>query len=108
MHLSCSFLGGQRAQAAKRKRQAPNGAPAAKRGTAASSLPARKAAAKPAARGLKGKAQAQKVFSRKKAVAGAGEKSQEQKPGVKTSSLFKNNPEIPELPRYGRGSAPRE
>ncbi|XP_036185154.1 probable ATP-dependent RNA helicase DDX31 isoform X1 [Myotis myotis] len=87
----------RRAQATKRKRQASNEAPPAKRGNAASSLPAKKTAAKPAQRGLKGKAQ--KVFSRKKALAGASEKSQEQKPGVKTSSLFKNNPEIPELPR---------
>lgn len=96
----------QRAQATKRKRQASNEAPPAKRGNAASSLPAKKTAAKPAQRGLKGKTQ--KVFSRKKALAGASEKSQEQKPGVKTSSLFKNNPEIPELPRYAQGSAPRE
>ncbi|XP_008150923.1 probable ATP-dependent RNA helicase DDX31 [Eptesicus fuscus] len=87
----------RRAQATKRKRQAPNGAPAAKRGNGASSLPAKKTAAKPAQRSLKGKAR--KVFSRKKSVAGASERSQEQKPSVKTSSLFKNNPEIPELPR---------
>ncbi|KAK1334030.1 hypothetical protein QTO34_005029 [Cnephaeus nilssonii] len=92
----------RRAQATKRKRQAPNGAPAAKRGNGASSLPAKKTAAKPAQRSLKGKAQ--KVFSRKKSLAGASERSQEQKPGVKTSSLFKNNPEIPELPRYAQGA----
>lgn len=92
----------QRAQATKRKRQAANEAPPAKRGNAASSLPAKKPAAKPAQRGLKGKAQ--KVFPRKKPLAGASERSQEQKPSVKTSSLFKNNPEIPELPRYGQGA----
>lgn len=44
------------------------------------------------------------MFSRKKSLAGASERSQEQKPGVKTSSLFKNNPEIPELPRYAQGA----
>ena len=55
-------------------------------------------------RTLKGKAQ--RTFSPKKPSAGARDGDQEQKPGAKTSSLFKNNPEIPELPRYGQGRTP--
>ena len=72
----------------------------------ASFLPAKKTAAKETRRTLKGKAQ--RTFSPKKPSAGARDGDQERKPGAKTSSLFKNNPEIPELPRYVQGQTPCE
>lgn len=87
----------RQAQTTKRKRQASSEATPAKRRNETSSLPAKKTAAKETQRAFKGKAQ--KVFSRKKTSASASERNQEQKPCVKTSSLFKNNPEIPELHR---------
>ncbi|XP_036892325.1 probable ATP-dependent RNA helicase DDX31 [Sturnira hondurensis] len=87
----------RQAQATKRKRQASRQAPPAKRRSEASSLPAKKTAAKETPRTLKGKAK--KVFSPKKSSASSSGRNQEQKPGVKTSSLFKNNPEIPQLRR---------
>lgn len=87
----------RQAQATKRKRPVSRQAPPAKRRNDTSSLPAKKTAAKEKPRTLKGKAK--KVFSPKKSPAGARGKNQEQKPGVKTSSLFRNNPEIPQLRR---------
>ncbi|XP_054440158.1 probable ATP-dependent RNA helicase DDX31 [Pteronotus mesoamericanus] len=87
----------RQAQATKRKRQATRAAPPAKRRNETSSLPAKKGAAKETARTLKGRAK--KVLSAKKSSASASGRNQEQKPGIKTSSLFKNNPEIPELRR---------
>ncbi|KAF6123879.1 DEAD-box helicase 31 [Phyllostomus discolor] len=87
----------RQAQAAKRKRPASRQAPPAKRRNETASLPAKKTAAKETPRALKGKAK--KVFPPKKSPASASGKNQEQKPGVKTSSLFRNNPEIPQLRR---------
>ncbi|XP_053775422.1 ATP-dependent DNA helicase DDX31 isoform X2 [Desmodus rotundus] len=87
----------RQAQASKRKRQASRQAPPAKRRNETSSLPAKKTAAKETPKTLKGKAK--KVFTRKKSSTTASDRNQEQKPGVKTSSLFKNNPEIPQLRR---------
>ncbi|KAM9720385.1 ATP-dependent DNA helicase DDX31 [Dama dama] len=87
----------RQAAATKRKCQASSEAPPAKRRSKASFLPAKKTATKETRRTLKGKAQ--KTFSPKKSSAGASDGNQERKLGIKTSSLFKNNPEIPELPR---------
>lgn len=82
---------------AKRKRPAASGeALAAKRRRDAALLKAQKAAASRGGRTLRGKASR---AAPKKPLASAGDKNQEQRPGVKTSSLFKNNPDIPELPR---------
>uniref|UniRef100_A0A8C3W1Z7 ATP-dependent RNA helicase n=1 Tax=Catagonus wagneri TaxID=51154 RepID=A0A8C3W1Z7_9CETA len=85
------------AVATKRKSAAPSEAPPAKRRSEASPAPARATAAKDTPRAFKGKAQT--TFAPKRSSAGASDGSQERKPGVKTSSLFKNNPEIPELHR---------
>ncbi|KAF5920979.1 hypothetical protein HPG69_014668 [Diceros bicornis minor] len=86
----------QQAEATKRKYQASGEAPPAKRRNETSFLPAKKTAQE-TQRTFKRKAQ--KTFSPKKSLAGASDRNQEQKPCVKTSSLFKNNPEIPELHR---------
>ncbi|XP_074187342.1 ATP-dependent DNA helicase DDX31 isoform X3 [Rhinolophus sinicus] len=59
---------------------------------------AKKTAAKEIQRTFKRK-KAQRVFSPKKSSASATGRNPEQKPSIKTSSLFKNNPEIPELHR---------
>uniref|UniRef100_A0A8C9BYU9 ATP-dependent RNA helicase n=1 Tax=Phocoena sinus TaxID=42100 RepID=A0A8C9BYU9_PHOSS len=87
----------RQAAATRRKYQASSEAPPAKRRSETSFLPAKKSAAKETPRTLKGKAQ--KTFSPKRSSAGARDGNQERKPGIKTSSLFKNNPEIPELHR---------
>ncbi|XP_065734719.1 ATP-dependent DNA helicase DDX31 [Phocoena phocoena] len=87
----------RQAAATRRKYQASSEAPPAKRRSETSFLPAKKSAAKETPRTLKGKAQ--KTFSPKRSSAGASDGNQERKPGIKTSSLFKNNPEIPELHR---------
>ncbi|XP_058380349.1 probable ATP-dependent RNA helicase DDX31 isoform X2 [Diceros bicornis minor] len=86
----------RQAEATKRKYQASGEAPPAKRRNETSFLPAKKTAQE-TQRTFKRKAQ--KTFSPKKSLAGASDRNQEQKPCVKTSSLFKNNPEIPELHR---------
>uniref|UniRef100_A0A9L0JM64 DEAD-box helicase 31 n=1 Tax=Equus asinus TaxID=9793 RepID=A0A9L0JM64_EQUAS len=86
----------RQAEATKRKYQASSEAPPAKRRSKTSFLPAKKTA-KEAQRTFKGKPQ--KTFSPKKSSASTSDRNQEQKPCVKTSSLFKNNPEIPELHR---------
>ncbi|XP_070374557.1 ATP-dependent DNA helicase DDX31 isoform X2 [Equus asinus] len=86
----------KQAEATKRKYQASSEAPPAKRRSKTSFLPAKKTA-KEAQRTFKGKPQ--KTFSPKKSSASTSDRNQEQKPCVKTSSLFKNNPEIPELHR---------
>uniref|UniRef100_A0A452UPL4 ATP-dependent RNA helicase n=1 Tax=Ursus maritimus TaxID=29073 RepID=A0A452UPL4_URSMA len=85
------------AEATKRKHPASREAPPAKRRSEASFLPAERAAAKETQRTFKGKAQ--KTFSPKKPSVGVSDGTREQKPCVRTSSLFKNNPEIPELHR---------
>lgn len=88
----------QQAEATKRKYRASSEAPPAKRRNAAAFLPAKKAAAEEAQRTFKGKAQ--KTFSPNESLVGVSGKNREQKPCIRTSSLFKNNPEIPELHRY--------
>ncbi|XP_058549697.1 probable ATP-dependent RNA helicase DDX31 isoform X2 [Neofelis nebulosa] len=85
------------AEATKRKYRASSEAPPAKRRNAAVFLPAKKAAAEEAQRTSKGKAQ--KTFSPNESLVGVSGKNREQKPCIRTSSLFKNNPEIPELHR---------
>uniref|UniRef100_A0A452SIV9 ATP-dependent RNA helicase n=1 Tax=Ursus americanus TaxID=9643 RepID=A0A452SIV9_URSAM len=87
----------RQAEATKRKHPASREAPPAKRRSEASFLPAERAAAKETQRTFKGKAQ--KTFSPKKPSVGVSDGTREQKPCVRTSSLFKNNPEIPELHR---------
>uniref|UniRef100_A0A8D1ICL8 ATP-dependent RNA helicase n=3 Tax=Sus scrofa TaxID=9823 RepID=A0A8D1ICL8_PIG len=87
----------QRAAATKRRNQASCEAPPAKRRSEASLPPARATDAKENPRAFKGKAQ--KAFSPETSSAGASDGSRERKPGVKTSSLFRNNPEIPALLR---------
>ncbi|TKC46176.1 hypothetical protein EI555_017733, partial [Monodon monoceros] len=87
----------RQAAATKRKYQGSSEAPPAKRRSETSFLPAKKTAAKETPRTFKGKAQ--KTFSLKRSSAGASGGNQERKPGIRTSSLFKNNPEIPELHR---------
>lgn len=87
----------KQAQATKRKCQASSEVPPTKRRNNTSSLPAKKTAAKEIQRTFKRKAQ--RVFSPKKSSASATGRNPEQKPSIKTSSLFKNNPEIPELHR---------
>ncbi|XP_030148724.1 probable ATP-dependent RNA helicase DDX31 [Lynx canadensis] len=87
----------RQAEATKRKYRASSEAPPAKRRSAAAFLPAKKAAAEEARRTFKGKAQ--RTFSPNESLVGVSGKNREQKPCIRTSSLFKNNPEIPELHR---------
>ncbi|XP_047556061.1 LOW QUALITY PROTEIN: probable ATP-dependent RNA helicase DDX31 [Lutra lutra] len=87
----------RQAEATKRKHQASGEAPPAKRRNKAAFLLAKKAAAKETQRTFKGKAQ--KTFSPRKSLVGVSDGTREQKLCVRTSSLFKNNPEIPELHR---------
>ncbi|XP_045878981.1 probable ATP-dependent RNA helicase DDX31 [Meles meles] len=87
----------RQAEAIKRKHQASGDAPPAKRRDKAVFLLAKKAAAKETQRTFKGKAQ--KTFSPRKPLVGVSDGTREQRLCVRTSSLFKNNPEIPELHR---------
>ncbi|XP_062063292.1 probable ATP-dependent RNA helicase DDX31 isoform X2 [Lepus europaeus] len=87
----------RQAKAAKRKQQASSAAPPAKRRNDTSLLPAGKTAVRDAERALRRRAH--KVFSPRKCSVSTGDDNREEKPCIKTSSLFKNNPEIPELPR---------
>ncbi|KAK2507245.1 hypothetical protein MC885_017731 [Smutsia gigantea] len=91
------FRDPKRGEATKRKYQGSSEAPPGKRKNETSFLPAKKTAPKETQKTFKGKAQ--KIFSLKKSSASASDRKQEQKPCIKTSSLFKNNPEIPELHR---------
>ncbi|XP_047380832.1 probable ATP-dependent RNA helicase DDX31 isoform X2 [Sciurus carolinensis] len=84
------------AKATKRKHQAPSEAPPAKRKKETSFLPAKKSSAEKTQRAFRGNAQ--NTFSPKKNWVNTGDGKQE-KPCIKTSSLFKNNPDIPELHR---------
>ncbi|XP_040819689.1 probable ATP-dependent RNA helicase DDX31 isoform X1 [Ochotona curzoniae] len=79
---------GRRVKAAKRRQPASGAAPPAKR---------RNTTVGEAERTCKGRAQ--KVLSPRKYSVPPGDGKQEEKPCIKTSSLFKNNPELPELPR---------
>ncbi|XP_074218563.1 ATP-dependent DNA helicase DDX31 isoform X5 [Camelus bactrianus] len=90
-------LARRQAEATKRRYHESSEAPPAKRRSKASCLPAKKTAAKETQGTFQGKAL--KTFSPKKSSAGGSNRNQERKPGIKTSSLFKNNPEIPELHR---------
>ncbi|XP_053421637.1 probable ATP-dependent RNA helicase DDX31 isoform X2 [Nycticebus coucang] len=88
---------GQQAKATKRKYQASSEAPPAKRRNKASFFPAKKTSIKETQRTFKGNTQ--KAFSPKKYSLSTNDRNQEEKRCIKTSSLFKNNPEIPELHR---------
>ncbi|XP_046307253.1 probable ATP-dependent RNA helicase DDX31 isoform X2 [Marmota monax] len=85
------------AKATKRKDQASSEAPPAKRKKETSFLPAKKTGVGETRRAFRGNAQ--KTLSPKKNWANTGDRKQEDKPCIKTSSLFKNNPDIPELYR---------
>uniref|UniRef100_A0A8C6RUU4 ATP-dependent RNA helicase n=2 Tax=Nannospalax galili TaxID=1026970 RepID=A0A8C6RUU4_NANGA len=85
------------AKATKRKHPVSGEAPPAKRRHGASSLSAKKTSSKETQRTYKGSAH--KTLSPKKFLDGPGSGKREEKPCIKTSSLFKNNPEIPELHR---------
>ncbi|GAB1286155.1 Probable ATP-dependent RNA helicase DDX31 [Apodemus speciosus] len=87
----------RQAEAIKRKHQVPSDAPPAKRRSEISSLSAKKASDKETQRTFKGSAH--KTFPPKKYLDSIVNGRQEEKPCIKTSSLFKNNPEIPELHR---------
>uniref|UniRef100_A0A8C5WAP8 ATP-dependent RNA helicase n=1 Tax=Microcebus murinus TaxID=30608 RepID=A0A8C5WAP8_MICMU len=88
---------GQQAKATKRKYRASSEAPPAKRRNETSFLPAKKTSVKETPRTFKGNTQ--KTFSPKKYSVSTNDRNQEDKRCIKTSSLFKNNPEIPELHR---------
>lgn len=85
------------AEATKRKHQVSNDSPRAKRRNKISSFLAKKASDKETQRTFKGSTH--KTFPPKKYLDSIGNGRQEEKPCIKTSSLFKNNPEIPELHR---------
>ncbi|XP_021117469.1 probable ATP-dependent RNA helicase DDX31 isoform X1 [Heterocephalus glaber] len=87
----------RRAKATKRKHGVSSDAPPAKRRNEMSFLSAKKTSEKETQRTFKVKSH--KKFSPKKYSVNAGDGKQEEKPCIKTSSLFKNNPEIPELDR---------
>ncbi|KAM5298547.1 ATP-dependent DNA helicase DDX31 [Ctenodactylus gundi] len=89
----------QHTKATKRKHQTSEDTPPGKRRKKTPVLPARKSSIKEAQRTFKGNVQ--KTFSPKKYLVRTGDRKQEECPGIKTSSLFKNNPEIPELRRTG-------
>ncbi|XP_029392050.1 probable ATP-dependent RNA helicase DDX31 isoform X2 [Mus pahari] len=85
----------RQAEATKRKHQVSSDAPPAKRRSEISSVLAKKASDKDTQRAFKGSIH--KTFPPKKYLDSVGNGRQEEKPCIKTSSLFKNNPEIPEL-----------
>ncbi|XP_007942530.2 probable ATP-dependent RNA helicase DDX31 [Orycteropus afer afer] len=87
----------RQAEATKRKYHTPSEAPPVKRRSKTPFFTAKKTGVTETRRTLKGKAQ--KTFSPKKYLAGTSNVNQEEKPCIKSSSLFKNNPEIPELHR---------
>ncbi|XP_035293284.1 probable ATP-dependent RNA helicase DDX31 isoform X2 [Cricetulus griseus] len=86
----------RQAEATKRKHQVSSGAPPAKRRNEISSLSAKETIDKETPRTFKGSAH--KTFPPKTYLDSTGSGRQE-KPCIKTSSLFKNNPEIPALHR---------
>ncbi|XP_069330877.1 ATP-dependent DNA helicase DDX31 [Eulemur rufifrons] len=88
---------GQQAKATKRKYRASSEAPPAKRRNETSFLPAKKTSVKETQRTFK--ENTRKTFSPKKYSVSTNDRNQEEKRCIKTSSLFKNNPEIPELHR---------
>ncbi|XP_012862857.3 probable ATP-dependent RNA helicase DDX31 [Echinops telfairi] len=89
----------RQAKATKRKYHAATAGetPPVKQRREAPLFAAKKTSVPETQRTLQGKVQ--KTASPKKYSAGIGSGNQEEKPCVKTSSLFKNNPEIPELHR---------
>lgn len=87
----------RQAEATKRKLQVSSEAPPTKRRDEISSLSAKKTSDEETQRPFKGSEQ--KIFPPKKYLDSTGSGKQEEKPCIKTSSLFKNNPEIPELHR---------
>ncbi|XP_050010875.1 ATP-dependent DNA helicase DDX31 [Alexandromys fortis] len=87
----------RQAEATKRKHQVSSDTPPTKRrNEEIPSLSAKKTSDKETPRTFKGSAH--KLFPPKKYLDSTGNERQE-KPCIKTSSLFKNNPEIPELHR---------
>uniref|UniRef100_A0A8C9A219 ATP-dependent RNA helicase n=1 Tax=Prolemur simus TaxID=1328070 RepID=A0A8C9A219_PROSS len=84
-------------KATKRKYGASSEAPPAKQRNETSFLPAKKTSVKETQRTFK--ENTQKTFSPKKYSVSTNDRNQEEKRCIKTSSLFKNNPEIPELHR---------
>ncbi|KAM6169971.1 ATP-dependent DNA helicase DDX31 [Rhynchocyon petersi] len=87
----------QQAKATKRKYHTPSEATPVKRRHETPFFPAKKTGITKTQRTFKEKAQ--KPFSPKKNSAGTGIVKQEEKTCIKTSSLFKNNPDIPQLHR---------
>ncbi|XP_075416695.1 ATP-dependent DNA helicase DDX31 [Tenrec ecaudatus] len=89
----------RQAKATKRKYHAATASetPLVKQRREAPSFAAKKTSVPETQKTLRGKAQ--KTASPKKYSAGIRNGNQEEKPCIKTSSLFKNNPEIPELHR---------
>nr|XP_004485291.3 LOW QUALITY PROTEIN: probable ATP-dependent RNA helicase DDX31 [Dasypus novemcinctus] len=87
----------RQAKATKRKYQASSEAPPVKRSNETSFLLAKKTSIEETQRTFKGKAQ--KAFSPKRYLSSTSDINQEETSCIKTSSLFKNNPEIPELHR---------
>uniref|UniRef100_A0A2K5EPX6 ATP-dependent RNA helicase n=1 Tax=Aotus nancymaae TaxID=37293 RepID=A0A2K5EPX6_AOTNA len=87
----------RQANATKRKYQASSEAPPVKRRNETSFLPAKKTSVKETQRTFEGNTQ--KAFSAKKHSVSTSDGNQGERPCVKTSSLFKNNPDIPELHR---------
>uniref|UniRef100_A0A2K5EPQ9 ATP-dependent RNA helicase n=1 Tax=Aotus nancymaae TaxID=37293 RepID=A0A2K5EPQ9_AOTNA len=94
----------RQANATKRKYQASSEAPPVKRRNETSFLPAKKTSVKETQRTFEGNTQ--KAFSAKKHSVSTSDGNQGERPCVKTSSLFKNNPDIPELHRYVQGRRP--
>ncbi|XP_042537169.1 probable ATP-dependent RNA helicase DDX31 isoform X1 [Dipodomys spectabilis] len=87
----------RQAKATKRKHQESSEVPPAKRRSRAAFLSTETTSAQETQRKCKGNSK--KIFSPKKMVSSTDGGKQEEKPCIKTSSLFKNNPEIPQLIR---------
>ncbi|XP_051022926.1 probable ATP-dependent RNA helicase DDX31 isoform X1 [Acomys russatus] len=87
----------QPAEATKRKHQVSSDSPPTKRRSRIASFSAKTTSDKETPRTFKGSAH--KTFPSKKYLDSTDNEKQEEKPCIKTSSLFKNNPEIPELHR---------
>ncbi|XP_069871014.1 ATP-dependent DNA helicase DDX31 isoform X3 [Dipodomys merriami] len=87
----------RQAKATKRKHQESSEVPPAKRRSRAAFLSTKTTSAQETQSKCKGNSK--KTFSPKKMVSSTDGGKQEEKPCIKTSSLFKNNPEIPRLIR---------
>ncbi|XP_063100235.1 probable ATP-dependent RNA helicase DDX31 isoform X5 [Cavia porcellus] len=87
----------RQAKATKRKCRVFSEAPPAKRGNGMPFLSSKKTGVKETPRTFTGRSQ--KHFSPKNHLLNSADRRQEEKASIKTSSLFKNNPAIPELHR---------